>query len=53
MLLNPFFQPFERNEDENECYEDEDGDKVSGNRRYLDLFQSRVDEIALYYEKYF
>lgn len=31
MMLNPFFEPYERPEDENECFEDVDNGKITGN----------------------
>jgi hypothetical protein len=53
MMLNPFFEPYERPEDENECFEDVDNDKITGNSKYLEIMKSKIDEIALFYDKYF
>jgi hypothetical protein len=38
MMLNPFFEPYENGEDENECYDDVDSEQVSGNQLYLSMF---------------
>lgn len=37
MMLNPFFEPYERPEDENECFDDNDNDKITGNSKYLEI----------------
>ena len=52
MMLNPFFEHFDRPEDENECYDDEENSMVSGNQRFMDLMKQKVDENTVYYEKY-
>ena len=53
MLLNPFFELFERAEDEYECYDDAESPDISGNEKYLDLLKDRVDSIVGYSEKLF
>ncbi len=53
LMLNPFFEMYERPEDENECYDDEDESDITGNARYIEIFKSKIDDIAQYYEKYF
>ena len=63
MMLNPFFEPSEgggaSDSDILECYDDEDDEdqkqisQVIGNSRYLDVFHTRLSDIASYYEKYF
>ena len=53
MLLNPFFEPYESPEDEFECYEEEDNVGVEGNQKYLDILKQKVDDLALFYDKYF
>lgn len=53
MMLNPFFEHFDRPEDENECYDDSESTTVSGNQRFMELMKGKIDENAIYYEKYF
>ena len=55
LLLNPFFEPCERADDENECFDDdvEGTVGISGSQRYIDLFKQKLDEVALFYDKYF
>ena len=53
MLLNPFFELFERPDDEFESYDDEEGAEISGNAKYLDRLKQRIDEVAVFYDKYF
>jgi hypothetical protein len=53
MMLNPFFEPYERPEDENECFEEVEESKFTGNAKFLDILSSKIDEIAVFYDKYF
>lgn len=53
MILNPFFEPYERPEDEFECYDDEDNANITGNQAYLDILKKKIDDIAVFYDKYF
>lgn len=39
MMLNPFFEPFENAEEENECFDEIESDQVTGNTLYLNIFQ--------------
>lgn len=53
MILNPFFEPFDRVDEEDECFELDDDDNTTGNQMYLDLLKKKLDEISLIYDKYF
>ena len=53
MMLNPFFELFDRAEDESECYDEVDSTKFNGNQRYLDYLKQKIDDQAVYYDKLF
>lgn len=53
MILNPFFEPFDRVDEEDECFEQDDENNASGNQMYIDIFKKKLDDIALLYDKYF
>ena len=65
LLLNPFFEPSEGGGVDTElleCY-DEDEDEASepasslahalGNQRYTDVLNYKLNEVAVFFEKYF
>ncbi len=52
MMLNPFFEPYERPEDEFECFDDEENGEITGNQTYIDILKKKLDEIALFNDKY-
>ncbi len=63
LMLNPFFEPSEgggvSDADILECYDDDEDEdqkqisKVIGNSRYLDVFYTKLGDIASTFEKYF
>ena len=66
LLLNPFFEPSEGggvDSDLLECYDDDEEldsenqhmslSHVLGNSRYTDVLNHKINEIAIFFEKYF
>lgn len=53
MILNPFFEVSDRVDEEDECYDIEESKSFTGNQAFIDTFKSKIDEIALFYDKYF
>jgi hypothetical protein len=53
MMLNPFFEHYDRPEDESECFDDEGNAMVSGNQKFMDQMKQKIDDNTANYEKYF
>jgi hypothetical protein len=48
LILNPFFDPFEKPEEDND--EEVNIEKVNDNLIYMATFRAKIDEMVNYYE---